>query len=236
MLETAPTLLVVALFAVGFYMFTLGSKIKQLALNGLEGEYRRVEPKNLPGMNQRGLSEITVRYESLGFTFITDFTIVRPKMQIVSGFSRLFFNREARCSATVFQLFDAQGQFLRTNQLLASKLEGGLNVVSCNFAPLAANWVMRHPRQIGGFVRVGVTTDFFTAHLRIRDRMATDFGLQIVPPVSFEDYIDQLRKLTNERIDLLRMKSGVQCGIEYYCAKIWPKHEWWGEYGLPRKK
>jgi len=204
--------------------------LKPLLIRGLEAEFRLADLKDFPGANLEQLQKQTSEYEVIGFTHIVDFTAIRPRVKIVTGFSRLFFNLESSCSASILQIFNAQGKWLCTNSVISSDLEQGWTVAMTDYRPLAASWLLRHPRVIGRHLPKASPADLLSAHLTLRQQIVNDLSLRILPPTSFEAHIGTLRQQASERRKLVSGKSRLTCAREFLAAKLRPKYEWLGDY------
>lgn len=230
MLEFALAISFVVLVAGTIGLLFFGSKIKRLALRGLTGEFRRASVEEFSGISLETLRQTTAQLEAIGFTWIADFAVVRPKPQIVSGFSRLLFNRDLKCSATVIQVFSSQNVYLRTHTVMSSRLEDNWSIGTTNFSPLAASAVMRHRRIIGQSLPAGSMAEILAANLELRDRVAGTLNLQVLSPDSFESHIGWLKKQSAERREMLERKSALACAVQYFRSKFWPTNRWLGDY------
>jgi hypothetical protein len=219
-------LLAAVILAIGVWGLML-FRIKAMLLGRLKGEYRPATFEEFPNANLALIRQRTSEFEALGFVRIADFATVRNFP--VAACSRLLFNMEARCSATIIQL-SSRHRHLGTNSVISSDLGTDWSVGHADYRPLAASWPMRHPRIIGRMLPGASVADVLSDHLKLREQVARDLGLPVVPPVSYEAHLISLQRGVAERRKILEGKSALVCVFDYLSAKFRPRYEWLGDY------
>jgi hypothetical protein len=218
-------------------MVFLASKVRQLAIQGLDiADYQRVEIEDFPSTNLAILSQHSSELEANGFVVVGEFSTQRNTSLGCTAFGRLLFNYQARCTATVSQVFLEQKGFHQASVVLSTELADGWYVGTHNIPANPASAIMRHPRIIGCHFPLMSIGEMLTVHLKYRDKIVERLGLQIVRPTTFEAHIRSLAEDTKDRRELVKMKSSIQCAIEYWRETFFPKAEWLGDVPKESKR
>jgi hypothetical protein len=181
-------------------------------------------------LDRKELVRCTKAFEALGFVRAVDYTPVRPGRRRHSGFARLMVHPAEGCFAEINQIFTAEGQPVPMRCMVLTLFEDGWSLSATNRRQLGAGWMMRRPRSLWTSNPDGTPAQLLAGHLKRRERMAADLGVERRTDLSPEAFFDHVRNgLAGMRRVLWRKNLFVGM-IEARLYDASPRHEWLGDY------
>jgi hypothetical protein len=229
----APGVALGILALVGYVVW----KLRFLRRIAAEIDFLPCEPDDFPALDCKALARYTKALESLGFIRIVDYTTATEVKKTMTGFGRLLVHPQRRCYAEINQVFTLQGKAAIPMRCgVQSFLDEGWSLSASDRAPVGARWMMRRRRGLWTSNPQATPADLLAGHLRRRQRMVLDLGLEAPPEVSAEAYFAQVRAEARDRKRTLRWKNLVVGMAESWLFNRAPRYEWMGDYARRRRR
>jgi hypothetical protein len=185
---------------------------------------------DFPHLDRKELVRCTKAFEALGFVRALDYTSVRPGRRRHSGFARLMVHPAGGCFAEINQIFTALGRPGPMRCMVLTLFEDGWSLSATNRRQLGAGWMMRRPRKLWTSNPDATPAQLLAGHLKRRERMAADLGIERCTDLSPEAFFDHVRNGLAEMRRVLWRKNLFVGMIEARLYDSSPRHEWLGDY------
>lgn len=220
---------VVILLPFGLYLlFTIKSSILGAMPNTVD--FRSIQPSDFKKLDKAQLEELTVAFQDLGFSHLTDYT-VEPDIELNNeGFARLLVHPKEHCFAEINQAFDSDGSPLAMHCYLVSVLEDDWSVAITDRTPTKENYLLRLPRAIWRSLPDESPKALFQALLKLRKKMVQDLEVDVLKEDTAKAYFQREKGLTRERKKVVRGRWAPGILLEFWLFDRNPKLDWMGKY------
>lgn len=229
-------LLVWKFAAWGHLLFTFGT-MKKRVLNNMATSYSfpPATPAQFPSLDLNTLDRYTREFESMGFTYLTDFSLVADRGNHPASFCRLMAHTGRHCFAEINQVFPAGKPALPLKCSIQSCLQDGWTIGFSNRKPLAASNFLRRAKAIGVSMPDVNTAKLLQSFLRMRDQVTMDLGVSVKTDDTLEAYIQKTQRAAQDMRQAVQKKNfGVRIPQYYFrklaLQKTKPEYVWLGDY------
>jgi hypothetical protein len=213
-------------------------KLRMVQGISTEVNFLPCRPGDFPRLDRAELVRCTKAFESLGFVRVMDYTSETDRRPAGGGFGRVLVNPAWRCFAEINQIFPTGGRQGPMCFMVLSLFEDGWSLSATNRRMLGAGYMMRRPRSLWTSNPKATPAQLLAGHLKRREAIAADLGLQIRGDLSTEAYFAHVRRGVAGMRRAVWRKNLLVGMIEAKLHDASPHTEWMGEYArlAARKK
>jgi Zn-dependent protease with chaperone function len=176
----------------------------------------------------------TSELESLGFKYVTDYTLVQQSLMPLASFARLFLHPEHHCYAEIGHMTGSTLDKKKTWCSFFSSLTDDLALGTTNQKPDAINYANRLANYCWSCHLDSSATDLLEIHLERRARLQQQSQQRVQTELAREAYFDAQRQMATLRRENFQRHSMLQFMYELDAFKRAPKTEWWGRFAVAR--
>jgi Zn-dependent protease with chaperone function len=199
-------------------------------------EFLPVEVLDCPAITSAAEMNTILAYtselESLGFQFVSDYTVAQNSALPMASFARLFVHPVHHCYAEVSHIAGKSSDRKMTWCSMMSCLTDDVAFSTTNQKPDAMLYATRTGQRLWSCHTDSAPQDLLEIHLEQRARLQQESRQRVTTELSREVYFgglrqfSALRRQTFQRINILRFM------YELDTFKRAPKTNWWGKFAV----
>ncbi len=199
-------------------------------------EFLPVEVLDCPAITSAAEMNTILAYtselESLGFQYVSDYTVAQNSAFPIARFARLFVHPVHHCYAEVSHLAGKSLDRKMTWCSVMSGLTDDLAFSTTNQKPDAMLYASRTNQRLWSCHTDSAPLDLLEIHLEQRERLQQESRQRVSTELSREDYFGALRQFSTLRRETFQRKNILRFMYELDTFKRAPKTEWWGQFAI----
>jgi Zn-dependent protease with chaperone function len=176
----------------------------------------------------------TCELESLGFQFVSDYTVAQNSALPMASFARLFVHPVHHCYAEVSHIAGKSLDRKMTWCSMMSSLTNDLAFSTTNQQPDAMLYATRTNKRLWSCHTDSAPQDLLEIHLEQRARLQHESRERVSVELSRENYFGSLRQFSALRRKTFRRTNILRFMFELDTFKRAPKNNWWGKFSVAR--
>lgn len=213
------------------------SGAKQRVMKSIPTSYSfpPASPGQFSGLDTAALERYTREFEGVGFTRLSDLSLVSDAPSYVPNFCRVMANSRNHCFVEITQFFPPKRPVWPMRCALFGGLQDGWTVTFSDRKPLAAASLLRRPNAVSVSMPEATVPELLQAFTSMRDQVAIDLGIVPLKDDTIEAFMSKVQRAVSEVRQRVQNRNFAAAIPEIYFRKFSllktrPEYVWLGDY------
>src|SRR5262249_20430379 len=192
-------------------------------------------PAQFPALDTGALERYTRELEALGFSRLTDLSLVSEGPSYVPNFCRVMAHTRNHCFGEITQYFPLKKAVWPMKCAFFGGLQNGWTVTFTDRKPLAASSLLRRSNAVSVSMPETSVPELLQAFVSMRDQVAIDLGIAPLKEDTIEAFMAKVQRTVSEVRESIQTRNFVTAIPEIYYRKFSllktkPEYVWLGDY------